>query len=107
MPEPRKLVLDRFQEHMYRNFDAYCKRHRIKRTDDALVTFLIDQELIPATHMTRYAVLHEFGMLLKEEKCHKTLIVNALANKFNLSERTVWNILKHAGPEGAKAPRTP
>ena len=95
MQETRKHILDRFQEHLHHNFETYCAPHGIDKTDDLLLTFLIDQDLISAAHIQRYAVLHEFEKLSAEQDYPKTQAVNTLAHRFNISERTVWNILKH------------
>ncbi|MBI1227821.1 MAG: hypothetical protein GC192_21480 [Bacteroidetes bacterium] len=91
----RKHLLDRFQEHLGERYITWCERHGFQKSDDRLVTFLIDQDLIPATLIQRYAVLREFDKLSKEPSFHKTHTVNTLAHRFNISERTVWSILKH------------
>lgn len=93
--EYRKHILDKFQEHLHRNFILYCERHGIDKTEDQLLAFLIDQELIPATHIQKYAVLKEFEKIYPEQSYRKTQTVNALADRFSISERTVWSILKH------------
>lgn len=91
----RKRIIDRFQDHLNQNFKNYCKRHGIERTDDQLITFLIDQNLISITHIQRYTVLREFEKLYPEQDYHKTQTVNVLADRFSISKRTVWSILKH------------
>ena len=91
----RKHLLDRFQEHLGERYQTWCERHGVQKSDDRLVTFLIDQDLIPSIHIQRYAVLNEFDKLRKEPYFRKTLTVNTLAHRFSISEQTVWNILKH------------
>lgn len=103
MEENRKHILDRFLEYVEQNFSAYCERHGIPKTENQLVSFLIDLDLIPSVLIKRYAVLNEFERILPEQAGHKTLAVNTLADRFNISERTVWNILKQNGP-GKKPP---
>jgi predicted transcriptional regulator YheO len=93
----RKHLLERFQEHLDEHYQVWCERHDVRKSDDRLVTFLIDQELIPSVQIKRYAVRSEFEKLSKEPIFNKTQIVNTLAHRFNISERTVWNILKHGG----------
>lgn len=95
MDETRKHILDRFQEHLQDNFETYCERHRIDKTDTHLITFLIDQNLIPAVQIQRYSVQKEFEQLLLEVDCTKIQAVGTLAHRFNISERTVWTILKN------------
>ena len=95
MEKYRKYILDRFQEHLHQNFKSHCERHGIDQTDDHLLTFLIDQNLLPITQIQRYTVLKEFENLYPERYPHKTQTVNALADRFCISERTIWSILKH------------
>jgi len=97
MQETRKHLLDRFQEHVYKNFEAYCERHCFENTKAGLITYLIDHELIPAGHLQRYTILREFEQLKVEASYQKTQVVGVLAHRFHLSERTVWSILKRAG----------
>lgn len=99
MQEPRKYILDRFQQHLCRSFDTFCNQHNIEKTDSQLVTFLIDQDLISPSHLQRYTVLREFEHISAEQQCPKTQAVDALANRFRISERTVWTILKNNAPK--------
>lgn len=98
----RKHILDRFQEHLGESYETWCEKHGVVKSDSHLVTFLIDQDLIPAAHIQRYAILKEFDKLSKEPVFHKTQTVNTLAHRFNISERTVWSILKVRGGNGRK-----
>lgn len=98
MQETRKHLLDRFQEHVYKNFESYCERHHFENTKAGLITYLIDHELIPLLHLQRYTILREFEQLHVEESFQKTQVVGVLAHRFHLSERTVWSILKRASP---------
>lgn len=99
MGEPRKFILDRFQEHLKASFEAFCLRHGIEKNDQQLVTFLIDQDLIAPVQLQRFTVLKEFERINHEPSYPKTYLVDTLANRFCISERTVWNILKTAKPQ--------
>lgn len=91
----RKYIMDRFQELLAENFVRYCERHGMDRTDDnRLLSFLIDQDLIPPTQIQRYTILKEFEQISLKEACQKTQAVNTLAHRFSISERTVWSILR-------------
>lgn len=95
MQELRKHLVDRFQEHLHEHFRLYCERHGLDSADkNLLLSFLIDQDLISPKAIQRYTVLHEYEVLLPELQGHKTETVGALAHRFSISERTVWNILK-------------
>lgn len=100
MEEHRKHILDRFQEHLHESFETYCARHGMPKTGIQLITYLIDQDLISTTHIQRYTVLKEFEQLYPEQDRHKTQVVNTLAHRFSISERTVWSILR--GMKGGK-----
>lgn len=95
MQEPKKYILDKFQEHLRQSFELFCRRHGIEKTDDQFITFLIDQNLISVSHLQRFTVCKEFEKLSGERMYAKTIIVDTLANRFSISERTVWSILKH------------
>lgn len=95
MQEPKKYILDKFQEHLRHSFEVFCKRHGIKKTDDQFITFLIDQNLISTPHLQRFTVCKEYEKMCIEKSYTKSIIVDTLANRFSLSERTVWTILKH------------
>ncbi len=98
MKPQRKLLVDRFEAHLRDNFESYCERHGLSKTENQMLTFLIDQDLIPPALIQRYAVINEYRKLNEELEGHKTLTVSALAHRFNISERTVWSILKHVQP---------
>ena len=63
MTENRKHIFDSFQAHLNLNYKSYCERHGISESIPGLITFLIDQELIPPVVIKRYTVLKEFEEL--------------------------------------------
>ena len=97
MKETSKFLLDRFQEHVHQRFEAYCQKHDFELTENGLITYLIDQELIPTIDLQRYTILREFEQLHIDRSFRKTQAVGMLAHRFHLSERTVWSILKRVG----------
>ena len=40
----RKLIVDKFQEHLHAGFEAYCARHGLEPSEDQLLTYLIDED---------------------------------------------------------------
>lgn len=103
MQEPRKYILDRFQEHLRTSFETFCAQHGIEKTDNSFVTYLIDQDFISPAHLQRYTVLREYEKISTEQNFPKTQAVDALAHRFCISERTVWSILKSAKPKKKSA----
>lgn len=95
MEEPRKYILDRFQEHLHTSFEAFCSRHALEPSEAQFVSFMIDQGLIPRTNLQRFTVLREFERINAIQEFPKSQLVAVLADRFFISERTVWGILKH------------
>lgn len=93
--EQRKLIFDKFQEHLEKSFSEYCKRHRLEGTHHNFLTYIIDQNLITLPYLQRFTVIREYEQLKEEEQYPKTLLVDTLAHRFSISERTIWGILKN------------
>ena len=93
--ETRKYLLDKFQSHLQDEFNSFCSRHDTGQTNQNLITFLIDQDLIPQSTIRKYVVLKEFSKVYAASEGNKTAAVGIISHRFNISERTVWNILKH------------
>jgi len=94
MQESRKYILDKFQEHLHQSFEVFCERHDIKKSEDHFIAFLIDQNLIATPQLQRFTVCKEFEKMYAEKGYTKSIIVDMLANRFGISERTVWAILR-------------
>ena len=97
MTKNRKLVLDKFEEHINAAFKVFCKQHHIQPTTQSLITFLIDKDLIPPVKVKRFTITHEFKELFEKMEIPKSKTVVALSEKFNIPERTIWSILKKEG----------
>ena len=93
--EIRKYLLDKFQAHLRLEFDSFCKQHGLEGSNEHLATFLIDRDLVQKADIQRYTVLKEFALLYLSDQTNKTQAVSTISHRFNISERTVWNILKH------------
>ena len=92
----KKHLIDKFQEHLEAQYDEYCRRHDMAKNEHQLVGYLIDQMLIPPTQLQKYTILREFEKINNESNCpKKKQAVETLANRFSLSERTIWSILKN------------
>ncbi len=68
--------------------------HGQELTSHGLITFLIDRDLLQKDAIQQYAVLKEIEQLTEQGIGNKTQVVGIVSNRFNISERTVWNILK-------------
>jgi len=101
--EYRKLITDRFETHVNENFKAFCKRHGLEQNEKHLISFFVDQDLVPGAQVMRYTILNEFEKMAIKGPKQKSLIVNHLADRFSISERTVWSILKNTKMAGKKS----
>ena len=93
MAENRKRIMDKFQKFLNEEYVTYCDRHELRPTPQAMITFLIDRDMIPPIVIKRYTVLDEFENLYEKQAGKKTKTVHSLADFFNIPERTVWGIL--------------
>jgi DNA polymerase III alpha subunit len=94
MTESRKRILDAFQNHLYDSYEHFCTRHQVDPSTKGLITYLIDKDLIPSVAIKRFTITQEFDKIYPQQKKHKTKTINALSDKFNIPERTIWGILK-------------
>lgn len=89
----RKQLLDQFTENLKLRYHRHCQRHGHEHNLENLIDFLIDQELISGAAIRKFTIIQEFDKLFPRQK-HKTQTVNMLADRFNISERSVWLALK-------------
>lgn len=90
----RKLILDSFEKRVCEGYLDHCKMHQLPEDVNGLITYIIDQDLIPPQTIQKYTLQKEFKDQFSGDRGQKTHMVENLAHKFNLSTRTVWNILK-------------
>lgn len=90
----RKQLLDTFSEKLNNNFLAYCEKHDQEKDINRFITYVLDQDLIPNSNIRKYAILETFDEILNKHKGSKTQTVNLLADRFNLSTRSIWNLLR-------------
>lgn len=95
MTENRKGIMDTFQKMVCEDYHNYCLRHQLTPTTDGVITYMIDQDLIPAIKVRQFTVTKAFDEIFVAHNQHKTKTVYALSDKFNIPERTIWNILKN------------
>lgn len=90
----RKELVDLFSDLVKASYIDYCGRHSIPQNTDTLLNFLFTQELFSETTIRRYTIQSEFGRMSKEGGQTKTKVVRLLADRFNISDRMVWNVIK-------------
>ena len=92
----KEYILSKFDQHLQESFEAHCEEHGLKSDPTQFISYLVDQDIIPQTHIERYALKKELEKISTVEKCTKTMIVSILASRFAVSERTVWSVLKNS-----------
>ncbi len=90
----RKQIMDIFSEKLLENFRQYCAHHRRPEELDNFTTYLIDQELIDKNVIRQYAILESFKDIYPGNGHRKTHTVDLLASRFNLTPRSIWNVLR-------------
>ena len=83
-----------FQDQLFNSYQDYCTKQGLAPNFSGLITYIIDQDLINPGIIQRYAVLKEFQARFEGDRGQKTQMVELLADRFNLSTRTVWSIVK-------------
>lgn len=94
----RKQLIDKFEGILFENYRDYCQRYSITPSFEGLITFLVDFEIISPKAITKYTIRQEFEQLYPQKEYHKTNTVLQLADRYNLSERSIWSILKGRRP---------
>jgi hypothetical protein len=95
----RKQILDLFETQLYSSYEVYCQKHGLQPDYKGLITYIIDQELINPSTIQKYTILKTFHDQCLDIRGQKTQTVETLADRFNLSSRTIWSILKSEGKE--------
>lgn len=108
MSDVGRYMMERFVVSLIDNYTIYHQQHgvpyddvleqyRMNDTLNSFITYLIDHRLIEESTIKRYTILEEFAKIIGEAK-HKTEAVETLSQRFNISKRTIWNIMKdHKG----------
>ena len=89
-----KRLLDKFQGQLKYSWDEYRERHGLEDSRDALITYLIDFQLIKQSTIRKFTIQKEFKNLYSLRDMNKTEIVKKLSDKYNLSSRSIWNLIK-------------
>ncbi len=90
----KKQIVDVFCKSLNTDFQAYCIRHGMEENFDTFITYAIDFNFIPDSTIQHYAIQKTFEDLEQKKQMKKTEQVNELAHRFNLTARSIWNILR-------------
>jgi len=90
----KKQILDIFSTRLKRNFECYCAKFEQDDNLQNFITYIIDQELVPLNAVQRYTLIEEYNRIFARNGGQKTKAVNDLAQKYNVSQRSIWNLLR-------------
>ena len=90
----RKQLLDEFCGKTLQNYREYCQKTQIQEDPKTIITYLIDQEIIKPVTVRHYTICREYEVLLPSLEYKKSKTVRLLAERYNLSERSVWAVVK-------------
>lgn len=93
MPGYQKKLMDNFFDIIHKDFVKYCERHQALQNNDTFLTFLHDLNLLNENTIRRYTILEAYEKMSAIPNFQKTKAVRLLADKFNITDRAIWNIL--------------
>ncbi len=92
----QKQLMDTFSEKLLQKFGCYCEMQGVTPSNELLLTYLIDRSLIAPIKLQNFAIIETYESLRHANGMTKTQTIELLASRFNLSSRSIWNILsKH------------
>lgn len=94
--ETRKRLTDDFCQTLLENFQQYCQEQQQREDAADLITYLLDRELIPPVKVRKYTIIRRYEQLKNKTDWKKTEVVAYLADRFNISTRSIWNILRRS-----------
>ena len=90
----RKQEIDVFCDKLLHNYKKYCQIHQLPEGLNSFTTYLIDESLIEDSAIRQYAITELFKELYPRNEYKKTRTVEQLASRFNLTTRSIWNVLR-------------
>jgi hypothetical protein len=75
-------------------FTTWCKSKEIEPNNDALLSYLLERNIITELTIKRFVVVKKYPFVLSENSEIKTAAVWQLEEMYNISESTIRVILK-------------
>ncbi|MEO1261055.1 MAG: hypothetical protein AAFZ15_19800 [Bacteroidota bacterium] len=94
MEANQMFLFRQFEKKIQQSWDQYCKAHSVENRTEEFIAWLIDQQLISDTSIRRYTIISDYNNLYPDGKTKKTEVVRSLSLKYNLSERSIWTIIR-------------
>lgn len=93
MQKNGKQLVDIFSASVLNKFCEYCERHQLRTDNITFLTFLYDLNLLNENSMRRYTILEAYETMHTLPNFQKTKAVRLLADRFSMTDRSVWNML--------------
>lgn len=83
-----------FKKYLLQAFNENKETTLLDENIEHFLDYLLEHQLIDDITVRRYTIIKEFEKEYPKHNGHKTQTVYTIANKFNVSDRTVWTVLK-------------
>jgi len=94
MQKFRKQIMDIFSKRLAETYTEHCGRHHLIENNNTFLDYLIDNEFLNERKIRHFVILSEFNSLYEKNGFHKTNTVRQVADRFNLTDRTIWSVIK-------------
>ena len=86
-------LLKSFETHIIQVWEDYRNTHSLEDTSTEFVEFLIQEKIIQASTIRRFAIQQEFLTQSANHK-NKTATVKFLSTKYSVSTRGIWSTIR-------------
>ena len=91
MSEIGKTLWQDFENTLCAEYERYCARHRKTPNHRGFLAFMTDRDLLECNRIRHYTVVSIYA---DTENTRASEAVHRLSDRFKISERTVYNILR-------------
>ena len=93
MQQFQQLFLEKFSNKIHQNFNDFCSKENLEINTKTFLLYLVDKGLLHKTDIRNFLILEEFEELYPTNNFHKTQTIKLLADRFDISDRTIWTML--------------
>lgn len=94
MKEFHQMLVEQFSSRLEHSYLEYCESTTINKDFKTFLLYLIDNNLLNTSDIRKYTITKEFEELLTTQKINKTGAIRILAKKFNISDRSIWTMIR-------------
>ncbi len=89
-----QILVEQFFTRLQQNYEGYCEVSKVDASLKNFLLYLIDNDLINESDIRKYTIINEFIEVHQTETIKKTNIVKRLSEKFRISDRAIWSMLR-------------